>query len=650
MKSPEEYASGLVMGTAGHIDHGKTMLIRALTGEDLDRLREEKARGITIELGFVALELGDGRRVGVVDVPGHERFVKTMVAGAQGIDFVLLAVAADEGVMPQTREHLDICVLLGVEKGLVALTKSDKVDRETLELAVEDVRDAVAGTFLEGAPVIPCSAVTGEGVEELRSAIAAVADEIVPRSGEGIFRMPVDRSFSVRGFGTVVTGTVISGRIKKGDEVEVLPGGRKGSVREMESHGEKLGSAVAGHRLAVNISGVDRREVGRGQWVTSAGAMELTRTVDAMVTVLPGAKAPLEHAHEIGLHVGTAFIIAELDLLGARRLDPGAESALRLHLREPLPLAAGDRFVLRSFARRMTVAGGEIADPFPGERTLHRGRRGKKKAAEFLLSLSRAPARERVRRLIDAAGLKGAKRGRLLLRVPDFPRRVDDALAGLVQEGEVVRCGGRDEVFVTKGHFAAFRESLYEALAAYHESHPMETGVSRASFRSSNASRVSQEIFDTALDALVRSGRVAVEGDKLRTSEHAPSAGDADVKVLDSLENVLKSSGITPPALNELAKKVGRDRKVVAGLLKYMVESGRAEKVSDDLYFHPEAISAIKSSLREHFRKNEGIDPVGFKELFGVSRKYAIPLLEYLDRERFTMRVGNRRVLRGESR
>ncbi len=649
MESLNEYGPGLVMGTAGHIDHGKTMLIRALTGEDLDRLREEKKRGITIELGFVALDLGDGRRVGVVDVPGHEKFIKTMVAGAQGIDFVLLVVAADEGVMPQTREHLDICVILGVKRGLVALTKSDKVDSETLELATEDVKDAVTGTFLEGAPVIHCSAVTGKGIDELRNAIKSVADELTPRSGDGIFRMPVDRSFSVKGFGTVVTGTVISGIVNKGDEIQVLPGGEKGSVRELESHGAKLKSAVAGHRLAVNISGIDRREVGRGRWIGAAGRFELARTVDTLVSVLPDIKAPLEHAHETGLHVGTAFIIAELDLLGAKELAPGEEGAVRLHLREPLPLAAGDRFVLRSFARKLTVAGGEVVDPFPGERALHRGRKGKRAAVDFIPQISRASTRETARQLIETAGLKGVGRSRLLLRVGDFPSRVEEVVGKLVEEGEIINCGGRGELLISKNNFVSLREMLYEALAGYHGSHPMETGPSRASFKSAHAARISREVFDAALNALTRSGRVAAAGDKLRTSAHSPEALDADKEVLAELETVLKSAGKTPPTFSEIADRVGRNKKTVAMLLKYMVESGRAEKISEDLYFHPEAVVEIKSSLREHLKKHEGIDPVEFKKLFGVSRKYAIPLLEYLDRERFTMRVGNRRVLREKS-
>jgi len=644
-KSQKPGHLALVMGTAGHIDHGKTSLVRALTGVNLDRLAEEKRRGITIELGFVSLELSDSRRIGVVDVPGHERFIKTMVAGAQGIDFVMLVVAADEGVMPQTVEHFDICKLLGVRKGLVALTKCDRADAETISLAAEEIREMAAGSFLENAPIVPCSSVTGEGIEKLREVIAQVASELVPRSGEGIFRMPVDRSFSVKGFGTVITGTVTSGRVGRGDEVEILPGHARATVRDLEVHGEKVETAGAGQRLAINLSGIDRKEIARGQWVIEAGRIGLTRTIDAWVSVLPTHRAPIEHSREIGFHVGTAFIIAELDLLGADCILPGEDGPARLHLKEPLPLIAGDRFVLRSYARKTTVAGGEIIDPMPKSRTEHRGRKGKKAVADFIREIVTGNAEERIEKLIEASGFTGVSRSQLHLRAPVMLSETDSIIAKLAKSGELI-CARNSDLLITLGNFKALSEELKETLAQYHKSNPLETGPSRAAFSGMRRRRIPDEIYESVLHALVDSEDVAFEGDKLRLKSHKPSASGVDKKALDSVEQLLKNAGNTPPTIAEISQKLGRDKKDMSALLKHMMETGLVCKVSDELYFHHAVIAEIKSKLVEHLSRHDGIEPVDFKDMVGVSRKFAIPLLEYFDRERLTMRVGNRRVLR----
>jgi len=646
MKTRGDDCAGLIMGTAGHIDHGKTALVCALTGVDLDRIEEEKRRGITIELGFVSLDLDDGRRIGIVDVPGHERFIKTMVAGAHGIDFVTLVVAADEGVMPQTVEHLDICSLLGVRKGLVALSKCDKADEETRILAAEEVEDLVSGTFLDGAPVIQCSAITGDGMDDLRKTIAEVADELPARSGAGILRMPVDRSFSLKGFGTVITGTVISGEISKGQEVEILPGADRSTVRDLEVHGEKVDSAGAGRRLAINLSGIDRKDIGRGQWVVEAGRIEPSRTVDAWVRVLPTPEAPLEHAHETGFHVGTAFIIVEIDLLGAKRISPGAEGPVRLHLKQALPLVAGDRFVLRSYARKLTVAGGEIIDPYPGGRTAHRGRKGKRAGAEFIGDIVLSNIEDRIRGLVEVAALTGVSRRKLHLRIPAPPVEVDNAVEKLVNSGDLVEAAGREELLVSTERLVALKTDLVKELDQHHGSHPIEIGPGRAAFRALRWRRVPDSIYEAALGELAKEGRVVIEGDKLRLASHHPSAAGKDQKDIDAIVEMLEGAGKTPPTITEITQKLGRNKKELTALLKHMVEARHACKISEDLYFHPEAIAGIKDALRGYLARNDGIDPVAFKDLIGVSRKFAIPMLEYFDREQVTMRVGNRRVLR----
>ena len=646
MNDANEKHPGLVMGTAGHIDHGKTALVRSMTGVDLDRLEEEKRRGITIELGFVSLDLGEGFRIGVVDVPGHERFIKTMVAGAHGMDFVLLVVAADEGVMPQTVEHLDICKLLKIGKGLVALTKADKADDEMRELAVEEVHELVEGSFLEGAPIIPCSAVTGEGVDELKKEILEIAGTIKARSGDGIFRVPVDRSFSAKGFGTVVTGTIISGTVAKGDEVEILPGGKKATVRDLEVHGEKVARAAAGRRLAINLSGIERREVGRGRWVVGKNKIELTRSIDAYVSVLADHDAAIEHAHEIGFHTGTAFAIAELDLLGESRLEPGAEGPVRIHLSEKLPLLAGDKFVLRSYARKTTVAGGEIIDPHPRYRVAHRGRKGKRAGARFLSEMVTLDVGSKIEGLVETAAFWGVSKSTLYLRVPVSPDEIDAELAKLIDEGKIKKTTGKKELLISRGKAAELREEVFGILGGYHENHPLESGPGKGALKDMIKKRVPIEVFELVLGMLVDAKRVVAKGDKIRLATHSPDAAGSDRETLDKIEELLEKSGNTPPTLKVLAERAGVDPKKARPLMKFLVESGKAIKVSEDLYFHSNAVGTIRKTMEAYFEKNESIDPVAFKDLVGVSRKFAIPLLEYFDREKYTMRVGNSRVPR----
>lgn len=638
--------TGIVMGTAGHIDHGKTALVRALTGVDLDRLEEEKRRGITIELGFVSLDLGEGFKIGIVDVPGHERFIKTMVAGAQGLDMVMLVIAADEGVKPQTTEHLDICKLLMVNHGLVALTKSDKVDLETIEFAIEEVKELTAGTFLEGAPIIPCSAITGDGIESLKKTILEIARKAVPRSAMGIFRMPVDRSFSVKGFGTVVTGTVISGTVSKGDEVEILPGKKRATVRDLEVHGEKLEKAGAGKRLAMNLSGIERTDAARGQWAAASGIIELTRTIDVWASVLTTHKTPLEHAHEIGLHTGTAFVLCEIDLLGEDRILPGGSAPARLHLKEALPLLAGDRFVLRSYARKATVAGGEIIDPHPKYRMLHRGRKGKKTGAAFLEIMAGSNVADRIEGLVDSAALQGVSRRTLFLRAPASPGEINLIIEKMILDGKLQKAAGKAELLIGRKNIASLREEMAAALDKYHKSHPLEIGPGKTALRGIVKKRAPDEIYELAADMLAGSGRAAIEGDKIRLSSHKPQAAGANKKAVDKVLLLLEQTGRTPPTISEMEEKTGIAKKELASLLRHLSDAGSVRKISESLYFSSSEIDKIKNEIERYFENNKDLDPVAFKNLAGVSRKFAIPLLEYFDREKFTMRVGNNRVLR----
>lgn len=637
--------SAILMGTAGHIDHGKTALVKALTGVDLDRLEEEKRRGITIELGFASLELGGDLRIGIVDVPGHEKFIKTMVAGAQGMDMAMLVVAADEGIMPQTVEHLDICRLLGVKKGLIALTKCDKVDEETILIAKEELKELVKGTFLEDAPMVACSALTGAGIDELKKAIASVALSVPSKLEDGIFRLAIDRCFSVKGFGTVVTGTVTAGVIVKGEGVEVLPSGAKGNVREMEVHGRKVDRAIAGQRLALNISGIEKQDAGRGQWVVKASTVPTTRTADVLIEVLKSMSS-IKHKTELLFHVGTAHVIAEVDLLGDKEIPPGKTAPARLHFETPLVLLAGDRFVLRSFARQATVGGGVVLDPLPGSRVVHRGKKGKKMAREFLELLSKSEPKKRVQMLVSASEMLGIAMKQLPLRVPVVPLEATELRDALIAGDEIISIAGRDEIIIEKKAFEDIGKRVIEYLKEYHEKNPMEIGIPKSVIKMKFFRRAPENVFAFLLDTLIRSGTIESEGDKIRIAGRKAIALGKDKADLEFLEKAITDGGKTPPTVGQLADMLGKDKREILRLLKFLVEQGRVKRVGEELFYERKILEEIQALTVAYLKEHGEITPVEFKSITGASRKFSIPLLEYLDREGVTIRKGDKRILK----
>ncbi|HEX9080186.1 MAG TPA: selenocysteine-specific translation elongation factor, partial [Desulfuromonadaceae bacterium] len=445
----------LILGTAGHIDHGKTALVKALTGIDTDRLKEEKERGITIELGFAHLELENGIQLGIVDVPGHERFIRSMVAGVGGMDLVVLVIAADEGIMPQTREHLEICQLLGVKKGLVALTKSDLVDNDWLDLVSEEVRDYLNGTFLEGASVIPVSSRTGAGLADLKEALAALAAVVPEKESEGPFRLPVDRVFTITGFGTVVTGTLLSGGIAVGDEVEILPSGRTCRVRGIQTHGSKEERAVAGQRVAINLQGVEHSEVGRGDVVAPAHEFRTTRAVDARLDYLPSAPGELRHRATLRLHSATYEVPAQVILLDRDTLKPGETASVQLRLKAPVLLLPGDPFVVRAYSPQATVGGGRVLDPAPPRR-----RRRSDTAQALLTALNDGTDEEKVRLLVAEGLFSGISQEDIILRSGLPRKRVEAALTPLLSAGEAVLATREPRIFLSGSAFAALKDSL----------------------------------------------------------------------------------------------------------------------------------------------------------------------------------------------
>jgi len=654
----------IVVGTAGHIDHGKSALVRALTGTDPDRLKEEKARGITIDLGF-AHQVVDGINFAFVDVPGHERFVKNMLAGAGGIDTVVLVVAADESVMPQTREHFDICRLLHVSSGVVALTKADLADTEMLELAQMEVRELVVGSFLDGAPIVPVSARTGDGLDALRAALLDVARRTGARATSGPTRLPIDRVFTMKGFGTVVTGTLVSGRIRVEDELAIAPGDWRVKVRSVQVHGEKQREAIAGQRSAVNLSGVEVHDVTRGQTLVTPGAFLETRLADASLEVLADAK-PLKHGARVRFHQGTAEILGRVAIMGpanaertadasgasspdkaaAMQLAPGARGYVRMRLEAPAVIARGDRFILRAYSPPVTIAGGLILDPLPPRgaiRTaaaIHRVRRLDFDPAQP----DRTDAdRRAVAVMLDDAGPAGLSLASLTARAGIDPARVPAFVDALVAGKHAARAG---DVLVAAAIDARLEGAIAVTLAEHHQRQPLSEGVPREELREQLFTRGSAAVFDAVLERLAAAGTI-VARDRVALATHRLELTPDEERARAAIERLYLEGGLTPPDAAGIAAAAGVAPAVADRMLKLLQRQKVLVRV-DTLLFHEAALKRLKaavSALKTSAGSAARIDVATFKERFGVTRKFAIPLLEHLDRERVTRRVGETRVV-----
>jgi selenocysteine-specific elongation factor len=662
----------VVLGTAGHIDHGKTSLVRALTGIDTDRLREEKRRGITIELGFAHLALPDGTVAGVVDVPGHERFVRAMAAGAGGIDLVVLVVAADEGVMPQTREHLDICRLLGVPRGLVAVTKADllpDLGADWLALLEQDVRAATKGTFLEGSPILPVSAATGEGLPRLVTELGRLAAEVPERPADGPAFLPVDRAFSMKGFGTVVTGTLLSGQIAEGDETALLPpspGVGPLRVRSVQVHGKPTPRALAGQRTAVNLAGVEPTAVRRGQALAAPGVVPASSILDVELSLLAVAARPLRHRARLLLHVGTAQVSATVALLdrsplpspasrggggpGTSELAPGATAFAQLRLAEPVAALPGHRFILRGFAalegRGRTVAGGRVLAVAAPKR-----RRGRPETLRQLQVLAGADADARLEAVLETAGPAGLDLPGIVGRTALPPRAAQAALERIGARGGALLFDRDRRAFVAGAVARALSERLAAAVDAFHRAHPLAAGVGREELRGRLPAVVDPRLFQRLLAQLADRGEVVVEGDHVRRRGHAAAqAGGAGGALKERVAAALAAGGLAPPRLAELPAAVKASDADVHAVLKLLAAEGRAVRVSAELWYDAAALAALRERLVAFLRERKAITTQEFKDLVGATRKHVIPLAEHFDQERVTLRVGEKRVLRGEGK
>ncbi len=634
----------IVVGTAGHIDHGKSALVRALTGTDPDRLKEEKARGITIDLGFAHTTIDD-LNVAFVDVPGHERFVKNMLAGAGGIDLVVLVVAADESVMPQTREHFEICRLLRVPAGVVALTKSDLADPETLELSALEVRELVSGSFLEAAPIVPVSSRSGDGLDAFRRALADAARAAARRATRAAVRLPIDRVFSMRGFGTVVTGTLVSGTIDLDAELVLLPGGRPVKVRGLQVHGARTTTAHAGQRVAVNAGGVEVGEVARGQTLVTPDAFVDTRVADAIVEVLADAKS-LKHGTRVRFHQGTAEIIGRVAIAGpdGRAIEPGEKGFVRLRLETPTVLARGDRYILRSYSPALTIAGGTILDPVPSRSRLRTAA-----ASTRFQALDPGDASDRdgadrraVAALIADAGAAALPVAALVPRLGIDASGVAAVVDALVSRGETAKAGG---TLVAPAVLERLRAAILTTLEAHHRRDPLSEDVPREDLRSQVFARGHGAVFDQALSDLTSAGRIVLR-DRVALAGHQLTLTPEEAAARDAIERAYRIAGLTPPDPKEVSGSLPVKPDVAERVLKLLQRQKVLVRVGD-LVFHDETLKRLKADVAG--LKSEGaasmIDVATFKERFGVSRKFAIPLLEYLDRERLTRRVGDARVI-----
>ncbi|MDA8429540.1 MAG: selenocysteine-specific translation elongation factor [Geobacteraceae bacterium] len=631
----------LILGTAGHIDHGKTSLVKALTGIDTDRLKEEKARGITIELGFAHLELPGGIRFGIVDVPGHEKFVRAMVAGVGGMDLVMLVIAADEGIMPQTREHLDILRLLGVKNGLVALTKQDMVDKEWLGLVSEEVRDFVAGSFLEGAPIVPVSSRSGEGLDQLRAELVRLAERVDEKRREGRFRLPVDRVFTVAGFGTVVTGTLLAGEIRVGDELELLPSGHEGRVRGIQEHGEKTEQGRAGQRLAINLQGIDLDQARRGDVVVPRDVFRTTRAVDVRLDYLASAPRELKHRATLRLHSATYEVAAQVILLDRDTLQPGESAYVQLRLKEPALLLSGDSYILRISAPATTVGGGCVLDPFPPRR-----RRRNSEALELLEAFGLAEHGRTIALIISQSLLSGISIDEILLR-SGCPRKVvEAALTALLSSGEALQVIREPRIFLAREAFETLKKAVTDELASFLDANPLKEGMGKEELKTRLPKRSDARFFTPLLSALEKDGLVIPDRDLVKPGGKVVRKGAFSEDLSGRIALLLREGGIEPPTVREVMERFRCDEKRVRDNLALLVRSGSVARISADLFYSSAALDGLRQKLVAHLREKGEIVPTDFRDLTGLSRKFLIPLLEYFDSEKITIRVGDKRVAR----
>jgi len=629
----------VILGTAGHIDHGKTTLVKALTGIDTDRLKEEKERGITIELGFAHLDLPSGELLGIVDVPGHEKFVKNMVAGATGIDIVALIIAADEGVMPQTREHMEICQLLKVKKGLVVLTKIDMVDQEWLELVREDVSEFLSGTFLADAPIVEVSAVKGEGIQELVEVLDAMVKEIPEKGLGNFFRLPIDRVFIMKGFGTVITGTTISGEINTGDEVTIYPEGFTSRIRGIQVHNKEVSRVRSGLRTAINLQGLEKTQLQRGDILATRDSLKATYMVDVTLDLLPSAPRKLKNRAKARFHTGTSEIISTVILLDRDELKPGDSCFAQIRLDQPTALLPHDRFVLRSYSPVRAIGGGEVLNALPQKK-----KRFSEKTLAELKVLNAGDLSKITEQFIAIERYQGLEQAALPFFTNGGRKELEEIVKKLLAQKRVIQYDKERGLLIHADFLKEAKDEIIRALTKYHDDFPLKVGLLKEELRSRMRGSGNQKLFNYVANQLIREGVIAQEKEVLRLEGHRVTLAQDQEKARREIEGIYLKGGLQPPYFREIKGQfpgnTGTD------VLQVMVNEGLLIKVKEDLYFHREVIEDLKEKLIVFLKEKGEIDTPQFKDMTNASRKYTIPLLEYFDISQVTVRVGDQRVLR----
>ncbi len=627
----------VIIGTAGHVDHGKTTLIKALTGTDTDRLKEEQERGMTIDLGFAALTLPDGSKAGIVDVPGHERFLKNMLAGASGVDVVLLVVAADESVMPQTVEHMDILRLLDVKNGVVALTKADMVDPEWLPVVEDDIRGRLEDTFLADSPVIPVDSLSGKGIPDLKKALFEAVARAEARNSSLPFRLPVDRVFTRPGFGTVVTGTLVAGSMKIGDSVEVLPQRIQTRVRGLQSHGKKQEHIEAGSRVAVNLAGVDVEALERGAVLAQPGSISPTQQMDAILRMLSSAAKPLTHRARVRVYIGTAEIIGRVQILGQEKIEPGQQAYVQFRAEEPFACTRGDRFVLRTYSPMTTVAGGIVLDAGP-----LRHKRNDPSVLKSLAAKERGGPEDLIATWLQSLQLGGLRKDSAKA-VGISETGADAAIESLLNQGEAVALeGGR---IIHRTALAMATSRAMAALEAYHSANPLRPGIPREELRGSLSRNADPRAFAALLLYWQQDGSIVVEATSVRKSDFEIKLDSAQTGLINGIVALFRNAGYNAPSLDEAAGSLGATVERVSAMIRVAQEQGQLVKIDDGLYYHRDTVAAARDLVAAYIRHSGSITVSQFRDLTNTSRKYAVPFMEYLDSVKFTRRLGDQRVL-----
>lgn len=636
----------IILGTAGHVDHGKTSLIKALTGTDTDRLKEEKKRGITIELGFAYLDLPCGHRLGIVDVPGHEKFVRNMVAGASGMDLVAFIIAADEGIMQQTKEHFEICQLLGIKDGIIVLTKTDMVEEDWLEMVEEDVRDFFSESFLSEAPIIKVSSVTGQGIDKVKEILDQKISELSFQEEFGPFRLAVDRVFSMKGFGTVITGSSISGRIGVGDEIEFYPFNTKAKIRGIQVHGKDVEVVEAGHRTAINLQGIEKDEINRGDIAATPDSLVNSTLLDADFHYLASNPKKIKNRTQVRVHVGTREITGRIVMLENDNIEPGQDGKIQLILQEPVALWPGDRYVLRSYSPVRTIGGGTILNNAPLKRK-RSSSEDREKIQQIFSIYHEGSQNEKMLLFLHESGLAGLTQDQLATRIGVFGNKLKKLLQKPVSSGDILIVDSDSKRMIAAPVLKVLTDKLQNILKKFHTDFPLKSGMIKEELRSSIVPPIDQKLFQFALASLVKQNRIVQDLAEVRLADFEVVLQVDDEDLKEQILAQYQQAGLKPPNIKDVFNSMSKfPEKKVQQVFELLTRDRKLIKITESLYFAANEIDTLANSISDYIKQNEEIDAQGFKELTGLTRKFSIPLLEYFDKIKLTIRIGDKRVLR----